>query len=238
MNTKYTCPCCFKEYKLKCYYDRHILACSLLSKSANERSAEDELVQDLPTQSQLYELLLIYIKKTDKLENEVKILKNAIKLPEKKIDITDWLNNNYSHINNFDYSIITVSKTQFEFLHENSYFDAVSSILINNFTKIDELPIKAFNLKDNTLFIKNDKWAVMTNKDFENIILHISKKLMNHFVDWQTTNKNKLHDEKFCDLYTRVLQKIIGNDSTIFNAKLKKLLFNHLKINLNKLQLK
>ena len=238
MNTKYTCPCCFKEYKLKCYYDRHILACSLLSKSANERAAEDELLQDLPTQKQLYELLLIYIKKTDKLENEVKFLKNSIKSPEKKIDIIDWLNNNYSDIDNFDYSIITISKSQFEFLHENSYFNTISSILTNNFNKNNNLPIKAFNLKDNTLFIKNDKWVIMTNKDFENIILDISKKLMNHFVHWQTINKNKLQDEKFCDLYTRVLQKIIGNESICFNAKLKKILFNHLKINLSKLQLK
>ena len=37
----YKCQTCFREYKLKTYYDRHILSCKFLCKSFKELNREE-----------------------------------------------------------------------------------------------------------------------------------------------------------------------------------------------------
>ena len=55
------------------------------------------------------------------------------------------------------------------------------------------LPIKAFEQKDNTLFIRTtDGWKVMSQQGFEQLVGRLSKLIVEQLVVWQEANTSRL----------------------------------------------
>ena len=99
----------------------------------------------------------------------------------------------------------------------------------------ESLSIKAFDQKDNTFFVKKqDGWVVLSTPELENMISTISKAVMKKFVDWQTKNKHRLHEDSYTDIYTTTLQKVIGGNFTREQSftRIRRGLYKYLKMNL------
>ena len=52
------CPFCCRVYKIKTYFDRHVISCKLLQKSSKERCDDEETQQDTPNIRELYDIIL------------------------------------------------------------------------------------------------------------------------------------------------------------------------------------
>ena len=98
-----------------------------------------------------------------------------------------------------------------------------------------DLPIKAFDQKDNVLFVKKkDGWETMNPNELNLIVTGIAKKIMNQFVQWQEINKDRTEQDKYQDLYVDRLQKVLGSNfkkDQIF-TKIRRNMYKHLKMNL------
>ena len=229
------CPHCFRKYKSKVYYDRHISACELLHKSSAERNDDVETDAYVPDSRKLYEMILALAVKNKALEERVEELTKCAAVKKKKLHVKEWLDQNYSGTQTFDTFVLSKSITDDDYkdMCKYDYVEGISIILKKMFP-LDTgspLPIQAFGQKDNTLFVKNDDgWNTMSATELEGIVASISKQLMTKFVSWQEANKHRIYQDSYTEEYMDVLQKLIGNckgESSLL--KIKRNLYKHLK---------
>ena len=238
--SSFECPHCALSYKRKLYYKRHILLCEILSKTKKEREQEIEEHADTPSLRKMYDLLLEMTFKYSKMEKKLEDLTKWVEAKKKKINIVEWLNENYTEGTNFAhwYKSIKFNRSHLELIFKYNFINGFMYIFQELLPLEQEtgLPIKAFDQKDNTLFIYNDdeKWDVMSQKQLEQFISYISRLIMGEFVKWQTENANTMDAEKFSDIYTENIQKVIGANYSMeqLNIKMKRELYKYLKMNL------
>ena len=74
----------------------------------------------------------------------------------------------------------------------------------------------------------------MSLEVFENLILHISKKLINEFKKWQDENEDKKYNEQFTNVYVENVKKVMGGNfsSERLHSQIKGKLYRYLKANL------
>lgn len=225
----YKCQYCPREYKLKTYYDRHILSCKFLCKSFKDLSREDKLLKEQLNNSQISELLMIYMEKCNKLEERLENIEKHYKI-KNKINIIKWLENEYKNEKIFEIKDLIIDKHHYNTLKNNRYENAMVLILYNLFH--NQKNIIAFNKKPNIFYIKKvNSWEIMNNKDFENIINYIQKNLiifLNEFDNLDESNNS--------DLYQKNLEKILGINKKNSLSKIKKELYEKINISIDLLK--
>lgn len=242
-NTHHTCKYCFREYRRKTYFDRHILVCEIVSKKTIEKEEE----ADTPSVRKLYEIILELAKKNNELEKKVNQLSKWVDVKKKKINIIEWLETNFTPNITFRLFVKNISETidrkQLEKIFEYGHIQGLSRIiysLIDNY-KDDNVPLKAFEQKDNYLYIydydeseNKNKWNIMYQGVFNKFISDISKLIMKEFNDWKDENTHKIMNDDFAIQYHTNLLKVIGGQMSIeqVNTRLKHNLYKHTKMNL------
>jgi len=231
------CPHCERHYKRKINYDKHIHGCKLLMMTKKERYYENEKKCDTPNIRELYEMIIILSKKNEILERKVEELQKINAIKKKRINIIEWLNNNNPNISLYCQfsSKQEIFEEELEYVWECGYIDGISKILQRWFKDKELLPIKAFDQKENTFYIKTiDGWIIMTPELFNNEISRINKQLMQYFVKWQQENVHRISNEDYMDEYTNKFQKIMGSNYTRdqINYKITKNIYKYLKINI------
>jgi hypothetical protein len=159
---KSKCGYCSKSFTRKSYYDRHVLVCELLIKSTKERNLDTEEKQDTPTVRKLYEIIMEMSLKYQKMEKKVEELSKYIDNKKRKLNIVDWLNSNYKNAGErFDiwYKTIKVERKHLETIFTRDYVNGIFHVLkdyLDIYIKNDdkEIPIRAYDEKDNILYIR------------------------------------------------------------------------------------
>lgn len=240
MANHFQCKYCSLSYKRKTYYDKHVLVCEILNKTKKERENEIEELADTLSLRKVYDLLLEIAMKYNKMEKKLNELTKWVDVKKKNINIIEWLNTNYTKTIKFSdwYMSICFNRKHLELIFKYDFITGFMYIFqeLLPLSQEEELPIKAFDQKDNTLFIYNDenKWEAMNSEKLEKFISHISRLIMSEFVKWQNENSEKIKDEEFSIIYTRNIQKVIGANYSIeqLNMKMKRELYKYLKMNL------
>ena len=236
----YECVCCFRRYKSKVYYDRHVSACELLHKSRHQRADELEMIGDIPDARKLYEMVLALAMKNKVLEEKIDAITKCVDVKPKRVHAKEWLNQNYCEVQTFDsfMSKKTITACDYTAVCKYDYIEGIIMILKKMFPIELEtsLPLKAFGQKENTLFVKNDDgWNIMSNIELEGVVASIGKQLMTRFVEWQESNKHRLSEDSYVEEYMNTLQKMLGtnykSDSVLL--KIKRGLYKHLRITAN-----
>ena len=236
---KYSCPCCMRKYVVKAYFDRHVAACELVHQTKKERKQDIEALADTPNHRQLYEMVLALSLRNKELEEKIIGLEKWANIRKKRLHVKDWLDENYKDVTSFDAVIyeLRITKEHFETICEYDYIEGITMILKEYLPLENErdLPIKAFDQKDNVLFVKKeDGWETMSPAELNQVITRIAKKIMDHFVEWQEINKGLTDQNKYQDLYVDRLQKVLGSNfkkDQIF-TKIRRNMYKHLKMNL------
>lgn len=235
----YRCKHCNKTYRRKIYYNRHIAACELLSKTSKERHDDDEAACDVPPIKKMYEMILALSSRNKSLEDKVEELTKWAAIRKKRLHVVQWLNDNYKDIPIFDDYVksFDITETHFNLVTKYDYVDGMFCILKQLFPVDEEskLPIMAFDQKENTLFIKkSDGWHQFAIEDYQFFIGSIAKKIMGHFVNWQTANTHRLADENYQKEYTSNIQKVLGGNYSKRNPNIiiRRNLYKYLKMNL------
>mgnify|MGYP000123005770 CR=1 FL=1 len=242
MDNTLNCGFCNKKFEKKTNYEVHLITCEEIYKHINNNDDEDNYE---PTNKMMFKLIKSLMNKCSKLENELIQMKKITNREKKKINILDWLNNNYNNINNdFNHFIehININDNELNYFFENNYILGILNILKNNLLLENEEnhPIKCFNEKKNTFFKYEieTKWTILEYEEFNKMITKINHKLFIKFNEWKIKNQYKIdNDDNFNDLFLKYRKIIMGENKNRFDVirLVKCKLFQYLKLNLKKI---
>jgi len=241
-SSKHTCSSCRRGYKSKIYYNRHVAICELMCKSIKERQLENEENDDTPTIRVLYDVILELTNKMEKMERKIQELSKFADLKKKKINMVDWLNENKIEekqlgLEEFILNI-KVNRIHLENLFQTEYTSGILKVLQDLLPLAEEFgnnnAIKAFDNKVNVLFAFSDnKWIILSDEKFQQIINITVKQLLNEFIVWQTENASRMEQDDFAIKYSANVKKMMGGNFTREQvyAKVKIDLYKYLKVN-------
>jgi len=232
------CPYCSREYKRKNYYDKHVILCQILHTKPATLKLESEERDDTPNIRELYELILEIGLRQTKIEEQLTHLTKWVETKRKKLSVIDWLNSNCKPEKTFEEwkNSIIIDRKRLETIFQYDYIEGIS-IILSEFIPLEEelaFPIKAFDQKDNALFIYTSSgWIFMKQDALETLLRCIDKAIMTEFVKWQNEIQSKLKND-FSIIFTDNVQKAIGGHYSHeqIHSKIKRKLFKHLKMNL------
>lgn len=246
MEIIYTCKHCYKEYKRKSSFDRHILVCELIKRKKLTNDNDD----DIPSNKKLYEIILELAKKNDELEQKVNKLTSKIEkwidVKKKKINILEWLNHNIMPTATYEEltskMLSSIDRRQLEKIFEYGHIKGYSKILYSLFENNGEsYPVKAFEQNNNCLYIfdlnietNKNEWFILSNEKFNKFINNVSKLIMKEYIAWKDENKHRLMNDDFAVECNTNLLKVLGGQMSIqeVNQQLKLNLYKHLKTNI------
>jgi len=154
------CIYCGKSYKYKMTLDKHIILCEVTNKLKSKTNDEDDSV--VPSQKQMYQIIIDLVLKCNRLETKVDYLSKCINRKINKINVIDYLNNTNKPQLLFDNisEIINVEQSDIEFLFQNSFKETLNNILNrtlyekNKNTEMSEpIPLVSFVEKANIIYI-------------------------------------------------------------------------------------
>ena len=231
---KFQCLLCGKTYKRQIYYENHVSTCKIndLAKHNINLNRDDD--------TSISELLLVVKELSNKYETVVKELKSLRKYVEKtkrQINIPDWLDNNYPCIYSFKDWLrgFDINKTHLEMIFEADLITGFNKIIEEFFLVDDNIPIRCFKQKKSVFYIFTERWKIMNQKEFEFMISCINSKIIRMLKQWQDSNVSLI--ETNSDLYQRNVMNVLGGNvsSSIFNNRIKNMLFEHLQFNLKQI---
>lgn len=208
MTTKHivNCPCCFKIFKKKGCYEKHILACERIERSSNT-----------PCISHLYDMIQTLTEKYNAVQSELESVKRQINIKNKKLDIITWLNTHSISSKNIDMIRLTrairIDESELNIIFEKGFVDGVFEILRNYFNIQQEAGcefIRCFQQKKNIIYLfSDDKWKILMIEEFTKIIHELNVKVFSAFNSYRESNIDKLDQDDFQITFTNNFNKLI-----------------------------
>jgi|TARA_Y100000992_G_scaffold301030_1_gene270959 hypothetical protein len=235
----YNCRYCNRNYSRKTSYEKHLLCCEILSNPLEHEL--NDIYDTPPNIIKLYDIIKELAYKQAKQEKEIESLKQFINKTKKKLNIIDWLNENYQKSITFDSFIktIKVQRKHLEYIFKYDFIDGLMLIFQEILPLSGDLPIRCFDQKPDTFFIvKNDNWIVMTGIEYEEMLDIINRRIIVEFGEWQEENYEKIiKDENFNNIYEEYIIKVLGKKTSkeITYNRIKKKLYGYLKFNLKRI---
>ena len=246
MMALYKCGLCHHEYKLQACYDKHVIVCDALSKSKYMR--KKDLAQDtapMPSFRELYTLVLHLVAKNDQMEKKIDELSKWVNTKKRNLHITEWLNENYPKNNLkmpfeawLEYIKPRITLAHLDLVFNSDFISGAAAILQELVGDGDDMPIKAFAQKDNTLYVclsaADGRWTLMLPDQVNEIGNILMKRLMGECANWRKEYAHLLQDEAFSRQYTSNVRKLMGGtlpSEQLFQL-VKKKLYKNIKIDL------
>lgn len=208
MTTKHiiNCPCCFKIFKKKGCFEKHILSCERIERSSNA-----------PSISQLYEMIQSLTEKYNAVQSELESVKRQINIKNKKLDIITWLNTHSISNKNSDMFQLTksirIDDNELNIIFDKGFVEGVVEIIRNYFNIQQEAGcefIRCFQQKKNIIYIfSDDNWKILTIEEFTKIIHEINVKVFSAFNLYRESNIDRLDQDDFQVTFTNNFNKLI-----------------------------
>ena len=234
---KHVCGTCGKSFTRKKFYDKHIIACESLRRSQYKEECKREEHESLPSQMELYRMLLDLSEKHEKLNNEVQVLRNYVERTKKKINIIEHLNTNHTDVILFDVWLkkLAINDGQLDYMFEHGYVDGIDLYLQQNlpFIDVNSHPIRCFDQKRGVFYcMTKEGWIIMDQTAIVKCIRIINSKFMKKYSIWRNEHKEKIDNndrffEKSVDYLKIVSGGNISEDKSV--QKLKNKLYYYLK---------
>lgn len=205
------CKTCSRQFQRKHAYEQHVLCCPRLFNNM------DTLPESLPTQAQLYAMVVELHKKCNKMQNEIRSLKNVDIKDKRKINNITWLEQNKSEATFWESLIQDSSNYDEDCINElKSYkLDIVILNIINKL--IDNIPIVIFSHKKSTYYVfhSDNKWKEYNNSSIlRDLYKNIQQVLTNQVNNWANDQGNNLYSSNhLSNIYSQLVDKVIGGSS-------------------------
>jgi hypothetical protein len=238
-NIKYSCSICDKKYTRKSSLDKHNILCEFLLKSKREKIIDNEEAPDIPTYTELVNIVQELSLNYNYLKEKMKKMEKWIDKKKKKINVIDWLQSNRKPQLTFDIWInnLNIKNQEIEYLMENNIFQTINKIWeqMNNNDNII-IPIVGFSQKNNLLYIynSNNQWINMKTEDFQYLLHKLQHKLLEGLSNWRQNNLQEINNnDSISILYNKMIIKIMNISLTPNNcSKIHANLYNYLKMDL------
>jgi hypothetical protein len=224
------CPCCFKVFKKKGCYEKHILYCQQSFTNKNTDCPE-------PNMRQLYDMITTLTGKYNMVQTELESLKRHINIKNKRLNVLSWLNEQPVPITTWSRCMdnFTVSVTDLECIFKNGFIDGVLAI-INNYLYQDEnrCTIKCFEQKNNIIYVFDEQWKELTKDEFSVLFNGIYKKSFAAFDNYKNENMYRMNNDDFQTEYSNNFMKLLCSQLTpeAKCTRIKNKLYNEFKDNL------
>ena len=243
---KYTncCVHCGKSYTRKISLEKHTILCGIVHMTKREKQIEEEETTNLPSQQQLYKMLLEIAHRYNVLEEKVNEIQKWTDKKKTKINIINWLNSNTSLIpqNEFNEYMnhIIVKEEDIHYLMDtnNTIIQTINKTLEDNINKDKKniIPIFCFTQKQNIFYVySNNKWRECEKSELIHFMNHLHRKFVKQLFEWYTNNKTMIqNNDSYAEIYNKTTLKLMSADFRQDNilTKIKTGLFNHLKYDL------
>jgi hypothetical protein len=252
---KECCIYCGKSYKLKANLNKHVILCEVIEqtrkKKYNNIDAETSEVNDeLPSQRQMYNIIIQLTLKCNKLEEKVEKMSRFVDKKIKKINIIEWLNNNKFPEYNFDVLInkISLNQQDISIIFDKNMMEIISILLSrelfdNEIIKNNNAPIYATIQKNNYIYMYNknsntninENWSELSREKLISFMNKFQNKIIKVLSEWKQQNKTQMNSsDKLCEEYNKSLLKIMSTDfkNDIIYNKIKSLFYNKLKVDM------
>lgn len=220
------CINCTRKYKLKYNYDRHVPFCNLLYSNRREREAEADGREKIPSQQELLKIVQELVIRCNKLENDVHKLQQTGNNRQKK-NIVEWLKKSPAPSMTVSawFQSIIVTDANLDIVFSRDFTEGIKSC-IQSMTNssgngADNLPIRAFSQKPNTLYVytTNERnqleWSMVSNEFLQKMIADLSHKFLLQFIKWQNTNQEQIDgSETMKEKHIVYMSKITGARAT------------------------
>jgi hypothetical protein len=254
---KFICAYCNKSYLRKASYNNHLVKCKLCrfaSDCGTDRSVNNETVNNITIDSlkndltihNLFAMVIMLYNKYEKLESDYIELKKYVTITKNKINILDYLNENFkqdymnmdaggTNITKFMDELV-IGEDQLQKIFKYDYVDGIFNIICDYINvKGSMVPIKCFNTKENVLYIfDGELWLIMDDNYLRKFIKSFDKKILTKFVEWKKLAEKTIDPEIFGEIYIQNMKKVIGGNYEKKNpaSMIKNRLYKHLKIDL------
>ena len=189
---KHICGYCDRRYERKVYYDRHVIACELMSKSKKERDIASQEHDDTPTVRKLYDMVLEMGKMMASMEKRMIEMEKWANTKKKKVNIIDWLNTNYSPKISWEEwrDSIQIHETYLDTLLDDDMMTVFSQIFQDNICENDEVtPICGFDKGHRVLYAySKEGWAKLDCDTTHKLMHSIYRKLISALIEWDKKN--------------------------------------------------
>ncbi len=188
------CKYCYKHWKLKTDYNKHITCCEFFYyfRRNPDRQMDEHGVQ-VPTQIELFKLVQSLAQKCDKLEREVKTMRAALSMKQRK-QITEWINHpSQTPSATFEdwWHEIKVDRDQLQRVFTYDLTEGMKECILKQIDKCKmRLPIRAFTEKHGVFYIythdpEETHWRAITSTDMERMLVYLSQQFLRVFLVWQ-----------------------------------------------------
>ena len=194
--SRLSCEYCGKEYKRRLNLDKHFILCEIVFKAKKKDRRIDketeEINEEMPTQKQMYKMMLELALKYNKLEEKIELMSKWVDKTKKKINVLDWLNasSNLKPELIFDNlaDSISILETDLELLFNGNFDSILNEIFTRNIYNKNESEISlfAFIQKTNTIYV----YTKQDSQPLEVCWIELSREKLIYFL-------NKVHFRLF-----------------------------------------
>jgi len=228
MSTK--CPHCYKYYKTASSFGKHFTICHALANAEKK----DEILNTL----QLTNLMRVLINDNKTLKKKVTFLEGRY-YKRKDVDIISWINKNMMEGKHFKYWIeeIIVDNKALKYVLDVGFNNGVVNIILNSCKgewNCERIPIRCFNEIKGIYVFDSEKWRLITDNEFKDIICLIQRKL---FVEYkQEEDKMDVYNPNKNDKYLEDMKILCGNGKLEKNTNIiKNKFYNEIKLSGNRI---
>lgn len=224
----FTCYCCGKTYKKRETLDKHTVLCEIIDKAKKKKPSTEENEEPIPSQKQLYNILVELTLKYRILEEKMEEAQKWIDKAKKKINVEEWLNKNVKPTTTF-YNLyenqLVVTEEHIEFLFKNNFIDTFFEVLIKNMELLkindENSPIQSFSQKANKIYVYdtssiNDISILFEELSREKLVKfgkQIHFKIVKELTEWKNKRGISVDEcEKTSQMYNNALMKLMTVD--------------------------
>jgi hypothetical protein len=223
-NSKYCCKQCNKNYSKKTLLDQHQPFCIFIHTSAKEH--ENKSVP-LPSQEIIFQYIVHLTKKVENLEEKLSKIEKSSTI-SRKTHINDYLKICKDPLYTYNEWLnqIEVTNEDLEKLFEYDLKICIQSVL--NDVLDSDMPLKAFQEKQNAIYIFDTKWRAMTTEEFSKLISILSHRILKKYMCWANENREHLEsNQKNQELAMSYMSKANGLNCNLHQTScdIKKWLF-------------
>lgn len=230
------CRYCGREYKIKSYYNRHVISCQLLHTSSKDLRDFEECMADTPNIRNLYEIVLEMNTQLKQLRTKINRLESEKRSSRKKINVLEWLVTQEPPRQTWlDWSTaMNCTTVALENVFKTDIISSITNMIIEKCDKYNKnLPLRAFDQKQNIIYIYQDnEWVQLSSTCMEKVIRRIHQEYNKCFVEWQEQAEKKMSADTFMSVFTENIQKINCFTAEKITKVVCKNIYNHIKINL------
>ena len=204
------CNTCSRQFQRKHAYESHILCCPKLFNPS---------ISELPSQVQLYSMIVELNKRCEKMQNEIRSLKSVEIKEKKSVDLYEWLKTNKSTSIGWEDMISKIKNNAddecIDTLRQNSLQKTMMNMM-DSIINDDNTPIVVFSHKKNSVYIcaQEQRWSEENIKKLRELYNVVHKQLITQVNIWGENKGESLYnDDHLSRIYNGMIEKVLCGTS-------------------------